>query len=246
MLNCQISEGNRKGIAAVLIDKPGAVVVENCLLVGGRACFEIEGNGRQHVEMINSLLFSNTGVRFLDNLKEEQPEISIMIKQSTFQCVSAFPMQPLNGSVAFTSMNSLYKVDDLGSSMLKEEFKKTGRTWSGGNNVYDVSKWVGANGKINPAVKDVKSWYIFWDKKEINYDSKRIDFASTRKNGSFSHTAKASDWYPKKSPSILSMRPRRGMQFLSVGAGSTYSKFRDSIQYNKWRKAELFIPSPGN
>ncbi|VAX41996.1 hypothetical protein MNBD_PLANCTO02-2804, partial [hydrothermal vent metagenome] len=83
LLNCRISEGNRKGMAAILFEKPGTILVKNSMLIGGRAAIEVEGNGKQEIQIENSLLFSNAGIRFVNKSGNDQSEITVTMKQVT-------------------------------------------------------------------------------------------------------------------------------------------------------------------
>ncbi len=243
LLNCRISETNRKGTAAILLEKPGLVYVKNSMLIGGRACIEVEGNGKQEVDIDNSILFSNAAIQFVGKSGNDKPEVTVALNKITLQCKEGFPMKKFDGSIAFNSTNSLYKVKDLGSSMLKSGYKKTGRSWSGEGNIYDTSKWIGANGKSYSSVRDARSWSKFWGKKDIKPIKKTIGCSTRRRAGSYSHNVKSEDWDLKEFTSLAVMRPARGIRSGMVGSGFGFSRFRDSILYNQWKKGELKLSS---
>ncbi len=237
LLNCRISEGNRKGMAAILFEKPGAVLVKNSALIGGRAAIEVVGNGKQEIQIENSLLFSNAGIHFVNQSDNNKPEITVTMKQMTLQCLSAFTMNGFDGSVDFISNHSLFKAEDFGSTLLKTGFKKTGRSWSGEGNIYDTSKWLGTDGKVNPSVQSADSWSQFWDEKDINPKKKSIQFSRQNSIGRYSHTIRSKNWNLKEYSSMAGLSPRRGIDVKIVGTGVDFHRFRDSFLYKKWAKS---------
>ena len=67
MLNCAVSEGNRKGMTALTLAGEGQAVIRNCVFVGGRAAVEIVANGKQDVTFDNSLVYSNICVSVIND-----------------------------------------------------------------------------------------------------------------------------------------------------------------------------------
>ena len=244
LLNCRISESNRKGMAAIHMEKPGFLLVKNSMLIGGRASLEIEGNGKQDIQIENSLIFSNIGIQFLSKTGNDEADVNLKFSQISLQALSAFTMKNFDGAIAFESQASVFKVKELGMSMLKAGNKKTGRSWSGENNVYDTSKWLGSKGKRHSSVRDARSWSGFWGKKDIKATKKTIGFTNRRNPGSYSHSVKSEDWGLKEYSTVAVMRPRRGIRSGMVGSGFGFSRFRDSIVYNKWKKENSSLSAP--
>src|SRR6202023_1454236 len=61
MLNCSLSEGNRRGMTCVAIKSEGNAVFRNCMFVGGKTSIDIEARGKQDVSVDNTILYSNSG-----------------------------------------------------------------------------------------------------------------------------------------------------------------------------------------
>ena len=198
MLNCSLSEGNRRGPTLVSIKGEGTAVFRNCLLIGGKTCVEIEANGKQDITFDNSVLYSNNCITVSSNPKTKQPpDIDLHLYQSVVQGVEGFSFPNVTGNIRIESLFTGYKCDSLGSSMLVGPSEKKGREWKGAGNCYNVSNWIGAAGKKNSAITDPRSFNKFWGDTDKDNLKLPLGFTSLKKTGptaSFSHMNKPEDW----------------------------------------------------
>ncbi|MBC8115515.1 MAG: hypothetical protein H7062_14110, partial [Candidatus Saccharimonas sp.] len=195
MLNCAVSEGNRRGTTVLTLSGEGQTVIRNCFFAGGRAAIEIVANGKQDVTFDNTLLYSNTCVSVINDPQTKQPaDLDLHAYQTIFQGTEAFGCPNLAGELRIDSIQSAYKCDAIGLSLLTTASNNKDRTWKGANNCYNVTSWIGSGGKKNLQVTDVKSFNKFWGDTDKEGSKLTLSYASPRKNGGFSHAMNPQDW----------------------------------------------------
>ena len=237
MLNCAVSEGNRKGMTPVTLSSEGQAVIRNSLFVGGRTAIEIVANGKQDVTLDNCILYSNLCVSIInDPLKKQPANIDLHTYQTVFQGTEAYSCPNLAGELRIDSVQSAYKCDSLGLSLLATAGSNKDRAWKGGNNCYNVSSWIGSAGKKNLAVTDVKTFGKFWGDTDKDGSKLLMAFVSARKNGAFSHGMNPQDWdISEKSELALELK-RPGIQPGVVGTGDGFSRYREDFNYGLWKR----------
>ena len=237
MLNCAVSEGNRKGMTPLTLSGEGQAVIRNSLFVGGRTAIEIVANGKQDVTLDNCILYSNLCVSIINDPQTKQPaNIDLHTYQTVYQGTEAFTCSNLVGELRIDSIQSAYKCDSLGLSFLASAGSNKDRAWKGANNCYNVSSWIGSAGKKNLTVTDVKSFSKFWGDADKDGSKLLLVFASARKNGSFAHGMNSQDWdIAEKSELALELK-RPGIQPATVGSGDGFSRYREDFNYGLWKR----------
>ena len=237
MLNCAVSEGNRKGMTALTLSGEGQTVIRNCIFVGGRAAVEIVANGKQDVTFDNSLLYSNTCVSVINDPQTKQPaNLDLHAYQTIFQGTEAFVCPNLTGELRIDSIQSAYKCDAVGLSLLATAANTKDRAWKGANNGYNVTNWIGSGGKKNLQVTDVKTFSKFWSDTDKDGSKLTLAYAAPRKNGAFSHAMNPQDWDISEKSELALQLKRPGIQPAVVGAGEGFSRYREDFNYGQWKK----------
>jgi hypothetical protein len=139
--------------------------------------------------------------------------------------------------VSVTVDNSLLKTDWIGGSFLTADNSKKDRTWQGNDNIYGMTKWLGASGRPVASIIDAKSFAKFWGIEDKGSTAKQIIFEGKRQNKSSSHRMRASEFALAAQSELGLSGTKTGIQFLTVGAGRPFSRYRESIVYSDWKKS---------
>lgn len=237
MLNCSISESNRKGMVAVTVAGEAQTVLRNCILVGGRTGVEVLAAGKQDVSIDNCIIYSNACVTLINNPQTKQPaNIDLHLYQSVLQGVEAIATPKLDGELRIDSILTTYKCDSLALSLLPSATNKKGRSWTGSGNCYNLTNWIGSAGKKLPNVTDIKSFSKFWGDTDKEPTKLTAVFAVTRKNGSFSHGMNPQDWDLSEKSELALFVKRPGIRPANVGSGEGFSRYREDFTYGQWKK----------
>ena len=237
LLNCAISEANKKGMVAVTVSGEAQAVLRNCLFVGGRAAVEIVAAGKQNVSIENCIVYSNACVSVINNPQTKQPaNVDLHIYQSILQGTEAITTPNLTGELRIESILATYKCDSLALALLPSEKDKQGRSWNGSGNCYNVTNWIGAGGKKLATITDPKSFAKFWGDTDKDANKLNAVFASARKNGSFSHGLNSQDWDLSEKSELALFVKRPGIRPTTVGSGEGFSRYREDFTYGQWKK----------
>ncbi len=244
LLNCQVSEATKQGMAAVAMEAEGTVVVRNSVFVGGRAGVEVSAAGKQRVILDNSVIFSNAGVVVQNDAKTKKPaDVVLTLNHSAIQAKDAFRAPKLTGKVDVEARLCVFQVESVGLSFLNGATTKD-RKWTGDLNIFDVKMWVGGDGKTSVAsIKDVPTWSKFWGGADAKSSKRIAPFVGVRTLGSFSHEVFAQDWtleLPGDAEADL-VRNLVGVNSFMAGPGIAYDQYRETISYTAWRKGQLEI-----
>lgn len=236
MLNCSITEEGRKGAALIEITEPAQVRLRNCLLGGGRAAIEIAAKGSQGVDVENSLVFSDQCVSVVKNASAKEADTKLSFRDCTLQGTNVVHAPSVATPIAITAEGCLIKTDWIGQALLTADNSKKDRSWSGENNIYSVTKWLGANSRPMANVTDAKSFAKFWGIDDKGSSAKTIVFEGKRQNKSSSHRMRATEFALGSQSELALSGTKTGMQFLIVGAGRSFSRYRESSLYSDWKK----------
>lgn len=242
MLNCSITEEGRKGVALIEVTEPSQVKLQNCLLGGGRAAIEISAKGAQEIDIDNSLLFSDQCVSIVKNASAKEADTKIRLHASTLQGTNVVHAPSVMTPIAVTAESCLIKTDWIGQALLVADNSAKDRSWSGENNIYSVSKWLGANNRPVASVIDAKSFAKFWGIEDKGSSAKTIIFEGKRPNKSSSHRMRATEFALGTQSELALSGSKTGMQFLIVGAGRAFSRYRESSLYSDWKKTLAAAP----
>lgn len=242
MLNCSITEEGRKGAALIEVTEPSQLRLQNCLLGGGRAAIEISAKGVQELDVENSLLFSDQCVAVVKNGAAKEANTKLSFRGSTLQGTNVLHAPSIATPIAITAESCLFKTDWIGQALLVEDNSKKDRSWSGENNVYGVSKWLGTNNRPVVSVTDAKSFAKFWGIEDKGSTAKTIIFEGRRPNKSSSHRMRATEFALGATSELSLSGSKTGMQILTVGAGRAFSRYRESSLYNDWKKTLAAAP----
>ncbi len=242
MLNCSITEEGRKGVALIEVTEPSQVRLQNCLLGGGRAAIEIAAKGAQDIEFENSLLFSDQCVAVVKNATAKEANTKLTFRRCTLQGTNAVHAPSVATPIAITADGCLFKTDGIGQALLVANNSAKDRSWSGENNIYSVSKWLGTNNQPLASVTDAKSFAKFWGIEDKGSTAKTIIFEGKRPNKSSSHRMRATEFALGAQSELSLSGSKTGMQFLIVGAGRAFSRYRESSLYSDWKKSLAAAP----
>lgn len=236
MLNCSITEEGRKGAALIEVTDAAQVRLRNCLLGGGRAAIELAASGVQEVEIENSLLFSDQCLSVVKHASAKEADTKLTIRGSTLQGTNVVHAPSVATPIAVTVESCLIKTDGIGQAFLTADNSNKNRSWSGGDNIYTVSKWLGASGRPVASVTDPKSFAKFWGVDDKTSTAKKIVFEGQRPNKASSHRMRATEFALGSTSELALSGIKNGMQFLFVGAGRSFSRYRESSLYSDWKK----------
>ncbi|QDU50141.1 prenyltransferase/squalene oxidase repeat-containing protein [Gimesia panareensis] len=240
MLNCSVSEQNDKGMAAVQFTRPTNSSITNSFFVGGRAAFEIEGTGKQTIDVDESVIFSRKIFSVLKSPeKSAGGSINLNLSRCTIQGIDGFVFERFVKDINVKSDHCAWKVENLGLSMLSQRGAKTDRSYTGDGNVYDVDVWLGLNGTADSSVKDLKSWNSFWGNTDETSLADTLAFNLRRVNTSFNHRYTPADWELSETSRVAAQVTGLGARTSNVGAGAGFSRFRSSILYNEWKEKQV-------
>ncbi|QDT27014.1 Prenyltransferase and squalene oxidase repeat protein [Gimesia panareensis] len=240
MLNCSVSEQNDKGMAAVQFTRPTNSSITNSFFVGGRAAFEIEGTGKQTIDVDESVIFSRKIFSVLKSPeKSAGGSINLNLSRCTIQGIDGFVFERFVKDINVKSDHCAWKVENLGLSMLSQKGAKTDRSYTGNGNVYDVDAWLGLNGTADSSVKDLKSWNSFWGNTDETSLADTLAFNLRRVNTSFNHRYTPADWELSETSRVAAQVTGLGARTSNVGAGAGFSRFRSSILYNEWKEKQV-------
>lgn len=237
MLNCTVSEANKRGTTGVIVECPGQSFFRNCLFVGGKSAVEVVAAGKQEVVFENCILYSNACATVSNNPAAKDPaDVDVRWYGCCLQGAEAIACTGLKGRLGVESLNGLFRCDALSLGFLPTATTKDGRSWSGRNNVYNLTGWFGVGGKRVATITDLKSHAKFWNDSDKDAGNKTIAWINPRKIGQYSHGMNPQDWdLADKSELALSLT-RYGITANTVGSGEGYSRYREDIRYNEWKK----------
>lgn len=238
LLNCSISESNRRGMASVVVTGEGRVYARNSLLIGGRAGVEMVASGQpQQTTLENCLIYAPLGVSLVpESDSKTATQASIRFYDSVVQCDQAVSAPGITGQIDVEAYRTIFKCDALATSFLPSAASTEGRSWKGEGNYYNIKSWVGAFGKANTKVTNAATFTKFWGDAEQNASDKLITWAQVRKNGAFAHVINPQDWDLSEKSELAYSNVRVGLSAQSVGTGSAYSRYREDIRYNQWKR----------
>lgn len=242
MLNCSITEEGRKGAALIEVTDAAQIRLKNCLLGGGRAAVELLASGTQEVEVENSLLFSDQCLSVVKHATAKEADTKLTIRDCTLQGTNVVHAPSVATPIAVTAAGCLIKTDGIGQSFLTTDNSNKNRSWSGGDNIYTVSKWLGASGRLVASVTDPKSFAKFWGIDDTTSTAKKIVFEGQRPNKASSHRMRATEFALGAQSELALSGTKNGMQFLFVGAGRSFSRYRESSLYSDWKKTLAAAP----
>ena len=249
MLNCTVSETNKRGMTAVVLESPSPAYFRNCFFVGGKAAVEMAATGeKQEASFENCILFSNACVTVTNAAGKPAGDVQLRWYGCCLHGAEAVACNGYKGQLAAEGVQCLIRCDALSLGFLPTPTGKEGRSWSGRNNVYNVAAWFGTGGKKVPAVTDLKSHARFWGDADKDALSKTIAFVVPRKVGQFSHGMNPQDWDLGDKSELAYSVIHFGITANTVGTGEGYTRYREDIRYNEWKKGvnrpELASASP--
>ncbi len=249
LLNCQLSEGNRRGATGVVINGPGSLYARNTVFVGSKAAVEIVGaQDAQRATFENCLIYTTTAVQIGNDPESKQlADAHLGFHHTNVQCSELIAAPNLKGEIAVVAMETLFKCDALSLTLLPTPTGKEGRRWTGKDNVYNFTNWLGSGGKKSPTVTDVKSFEKFWGDTETGGQKTIIAWQNPRKNGGFAHATNVSDWDLAERSELALNLSRAGIQTAMVGPGDGFTRYREDFRYNAWKAgvtAPDGVPAP--
>lgn len=242
MLNCSITEEGRKGAALIEVTAAAQVHLTNCLVGGGRAAIEIAANGTQEVSVENSLLFSDQCLSVVKHASAKEADTKLTLRNCTLQGTNVVHAPSVATPIAVTAAGCLIKTDGVGQAFLAADNSNKNRSWSSSDNIYAVSKWLGASGRPVASITDPKSFAKFWGIDDTTSSAKKIVFEGQRQNKASSHRMRATEFALGSRSELALSGTKTGMQFLIVGAGRAFSRYRESSLYTDWKKTLAAAP----
>jgi len=243
LLNSTISEANKQGMAGIVLEASGRLVVRNSLFVGGKAGIELVGTGKQELVFDNSVVFSNAGIVATNDATSKQPaDVSLALSNSAFHVKEVLQCPKFAGTIDVASRLCVFKAGWIGSTLVDATAGGKQGSWKGSQNLYDVEQWVGSGGKASGNVTDLKSWAKFWGNDESDSFKATAPFVGgLRQFGSFSHECTALDWQVEFSTNAdpKLQKARVGVNSYVAGPGQPFDQYRETIAYSDWIKGRL-------
>ncbi|GIX04851.1 MAG: hypothetical protein KatS3mg114_0720 [Planctomycetaceae bacterium] len=235
LLNCTISESNKRGMTAIVLVGHSQAEVRNSHFIGGKSVVEVTPSGQPQTLLCeNSIWFAPIGV-VVTNHPQQPAQLQLKLRNCCLQTGELISCAHVRGNLAVQATECLFKCDSLSLGFLPSPNSKEGRSWSGRDNVYNVTQWFGSGGRKVHIITDVKSHMQFWGQ-EDNASNKTIALNASRRLGQFSHNLHPYDWDLSEKSELALATVRYGILALTVGPGEGYSRFREDIRYNLWRK----------
>ncbi len=241
LLNCRISESNGAGAAGIYITQPGEVFLRNCICVGGRAAVEILTTGLHQVTIENSIVFATHAFHVFNGAAGTDAKLELTLQRCAIHGEEIFFFPRLTNPVDIVCNGCALKAQFLGSQMLREPNGHEGLTWTGSNNLYEVTQWVGAARTINTRVTDAASWSRFWGGTDADGLERIISFSGRRNLGGFTHGIRGQDFEFPSDSNIYAYRRRLGIEPLITGPGEGYARYRESFDYRTWEDPDLEV-----
>ena len=242
LLNCTVSEDNESGMAAIKMAGHGDVLARNCLFVGGRCCLELLSSGDQDIRFENSVMYSQHALHVFNGSAADSTDarpLELQLERCAIQCEDVFWFPALEAPVNISSIGCAYKVEWLGSRMLTDATQHDHISWTGRDNIYDVRRWIGANGTPVAGISDEESWSSFWGGTDESGSKRTIPFSGRRSASAFSHSVRGEDFEFAPNSTVYAYRRRSGINPLIVGPGNGFSRYRESFEYRTWEDALL-------
>lgn len=233
LLNCALSEGTKRGVVAISSKGSAGIVVKNSLLATSATAMQLDVADNQKVTIDNSVIFATKGFEI-----SGQKELSIGIYASALHTVDGFVAEKFSGELSVKALHDVFKCDSLGMSFLGADGSPNGRQWTGRNNVYNVSKWVGFKGKPVVIVKDPPSFSKFFNGGEVDPSKLTIAFLNSRKPGTSVHGLNTQEWDLSEKSELAFSAKKYGILSAITGPGGGFSRFREEIGYNQWQRGE--------
>ncbi len=236
LLNCAVSEANRRGTTHLVLAAPGEHSIRNSLIIGGAAGIHSQNPGEQKLTIENSILFCSTGILFSNAPdSKETANTKVILTQSTVNGAEVFSAADFRGTIDIDSALCVYKCEAIGLKFLAVANRPADRTWQGLNNVYNVGSWVGAGGKKG-SVTDPKTWSKFWGGTDQDNSKLTITFSQPHKNGTFGHGLAPQDWDFSEKSELAQSTVRYGVRASIIGPGEGFSRYREDFQYGEWKR----------
>lgn len=239
MLNCTLSDADKKITALVQHQKPGKVELKNSLLIGGRGGVEIAASGDQTVLLENVLVHSVSAVSLVPSSPvSANAKTNLTFDQVTVQADEVVVVaKGVATPVAVDAQRCLFKTNWISSNLATSATDKGNRTWTGSKNVYNATRWLGRAGQPIDSITDEKSWVKFWGGAETDALTRPIIFERSRTARGYSNRARSFEWRIGETTRLAIENVRSGIQYGTVGSGRSYGRFRESILYNEWQAA---------
>jgi hypothetical protein len=196
---------------------------------------EVAANGEQEVDVYNSVLFSNAGIKVLPG-KQPSTGVKLNLTRSVVQAPELFNFAKVASPIEISSLGVAYQGDSLGLHFLANRSTSQGRKWTGEHNLYDVKKWIGFEGTANTAITDAKTWSRFWGEADASGQNRIVTFNGKRRQGAFALDINPDDFEFSSTSQVYANRRQSGVNPIYVGPGYNFSLFREGFEYNAWRE----------
>jgi len=190
--------------------------------------------------MENSVVYSQHGFHVFNGTAAEATaaaSATLDLERCAIQCSDVFWFPLLTSPVNVTSTGCAFRAEWLGSRMLTDADDHAHITWTGQDNIYDVRRWIGANGTEVSKIDNERTWSTFWGGTDENGTERTIPFSARRSFTAFSHSVRAEDFEFAPNSAVHAYRRRTGIDPLIVGPGSGFSRYRESFDYRTWEDA---------
>ena len=128
----------------------------------------------QELDVENSLLFSDQCIAVVKNAAAKEANTKVTLRNCTVQGTNAIHAPSVATPIAVTAEGCLFKTDGIGQSLLVASNSAKDRSWSGENNIYGVSNWLGINSRPVAGMTDPKSFAKFWGIDDKTSSAKKI------------------------------------------------------------------------
>lgn len=236
LLNCSLSESNKRGMTPIVLAQPGSVAVRNTLFSGGKAAVEVVQNGQQSVSFENCVIYTPVVGKVAPGADPKAAsDLLFKFYNSCVQVDEVISAAGASGKIQVEAVQSLFRADALGNTFLAAGGRPDGRSWRGERNVYNVKSWVGAGGRP-AAISNIAGFTKLFGDAESSSGTQVIAWMASRRNGAFTHGVNPLDWDLNERSELSASSIRYGIASSTVGTGPAFSRYREDIRYNLWKR----------
>lgn len=239
MLNCTLSESERRGTTGLLLSDSPRVFIRNSMFNGFNPSIDVNTKTQCNIMVRDSVLYGPECFRVAG-----EGAFNFWFLESTAHTNKFLNEADLRGSSYVIAENNVIRAEELIANIGTQQ---ASRAWMGRYNLYDVRLWVaGGAGAAKDSIRDLDSWRKYWKTEELRSRFAKAPFEVPRLQlGPFRHDLSPQEWGLQddamRTIMVMSAKDEEqiGANVLFVGAGLGYLQFREKLDYENWLSATL-------
>lgn len=237
LLNCTFSEASRPDAVALSTEGTRHLLLRNTLFSGFGTHVRLKTEEQTNVLFKDCIAY---GPRMLEAVGSG--ELNVWLIESTLHVNDGFDFGSHKGTVTQVVENNVIRCANLIAAMPPGGRKSA--TWDGQFNFYDVRIWINRGDAASSDIDGIKAWRSFWKVDETSSVVAIAPFDIYRPQmGPYRHDVTPQEWSidEDKIEHVMHVSPQVqvGGNVPYIGAGPGYLQFRDSSEYENWRKIQI-------